>query len=68
MHRIVALPNKARRTNRYVGMSSELASPPCYDAYFDARQEGYAGLGIEASKLQRNSGGNFVYPQTAGFT
>lgn len=51
MHRIVALPNKARRTNRYIGMSSEFASPPNYEEYFDARQEGYARLGADALEI-----------------
>lgn len=51
MHRIVALPNKARRTNRYVGMTTEFASPPYYEDYFDARQEGYARLGSEALEI-----------------
>tara|TARA_R100000306_G_C4377363_1_gene142545 strand:+ start:467 stop:1093 length:627 start_codon:yes stop_codon:yes gene_type:complete len=51
MHRIVALPNKARRTNRYIGMSSEFASPPYYEDYFDARQEGYARLGADALEI-----------------
>ncbi|SEK94858.1 hypothetical protein SAMN05444413_104245 [Roseivivax marinus] len=51
VHRIVALPNKARRTNRYIGMSVEGASPPYYEDYFDARQEGYARLGAEALEI-----------------
>lgn len=51
MHRLVALPNKARRTNRYVGMSHEFASPPYYEDFFDARQEGYARLGAEALEI-----------------
>ncbi|WP_322866057.1 hypothetical protein U5922_007530 [Aquicoccus sp. G2-2] len=51
MHRIVALPNKARRTNRYIGMSTEFASPPYYEDYFHARQEGYARLGADALEI-----------------
>lgn len=51
VHRIVALPNKARRTNRYISSSSDFAFPPDYDAYFDARQEGYARLGAEALEI-----------------
>lgn len=51
MHRIVALPNKARRTNRYIGLSTEFASPPYYEDYFDARQEGYARLGADALEI-----------------
>lgn len=60
VHRIVALPNRARRTNRYIGLSTEFASPPYYEDYFDARQEGYARLGVEAlhiaSELRRQFG------------
>jgi hypothetical protein len=51
MHRIVALPNKARRTNRYIGISTDFASPPYYEDYFDARQEGYARLGADALEI-----------------
>ncbi len=51
MHRIVALPNKARRTNRYIGMSTEFASPPNFEDCFDARQEGYARLGADALEI-----------------
>jgi hypothetical protein len=51
MHRIVALPNTARRTNRYIGSSTEFAFPPNYDDYFEARQEGYARLGAEALEI-----------------
>ncbi len=51
VHRAVALPNKARRTNRYIGASFEFASLPYYEDYFDARQEGYARLGAEALEI-----------------
>ena len=48
MHRILALPSMARSTNRYISVASEHAYPPDYDEYFEARQEGYAKLGVEA--------------------
>jgi len=51
MHRILALPNKARSTNRYIHQSTEFASPPNYDDLFEARQEGYARLGVDALSI-----------------
>ena len=51
MHRILALPNKARQTNRYIHESTEYSSPPYFEDYFDARQEGYARLGAEALNI-----------------
>lgn len=51
MHRILALPNKARSTNRYVSASGENAFPPYYEEVFEPRMEGYAKLGIEALQL-----------------
>lgn len=53
MHRTLSLPNKARHTNRYIQVSSEFASPPDYDEYFDARQEGYAKLGLDALEIAK---------------
>ncbi|WP_420863484.1 hypothetical protein [Algirhabdus cladophorae] len=51
MHRILALPNKARSTNRYVSASAENAFPPEFEEFFEPRQEGYAKLGLEALLL-----------------
>ena len=51
MHRTLALPNMARSTDRHVSVSSDFASPPYYDEYFKARQEGYARLGLEALEI-----------------
>lgn len=51
MHRTLALPNKARSTNRYISASSEHACPPDYADFFRARQEGYAQLGLDALKI-----------------
>jgi hypothetical protein len=48
MHRILALPNKARSTDRYVSGSAEHAFPPDYEEFFEPRREGYARLGVEA--------------------
>ncbi len=60
MHRILALPNKARSTNRYISASSEHAFPPIYEDYFETRQEGYARVGLDAldivDELRRQHG------------
>jgi len=48
MHRILALPNKARSTDRYVSACAEHVSPPDYSEAFEPRQQGYAQLGVEA--------------------
>lgn len=48
MHRILALSNKARSTDRYVSASAENAFMPYYEEFFEPRQEGYAQLGLEA--------------------
>ena len=51
MHRILALPNKARSTDRYVYASAENAFPPEYEEFFEPRQEGYAKLGLDALNI-----------------
>lgn len=51
MHRILGLPNKARRTDRYIDENSEHSFPPFYSEMFEARQLGYAELGIEALQI-----------------
>lgn len=51
MYRILALQNHARETDRYIVASGEHAFPPDYEEVFEARQEGYANLGLEAIAL-----------------
>lgn len=51
MYRILALPNHARETDGYIIASGEHACPPDYEEVFEARQEGYAELGLEAIEL-----------------
>jgi hypothetical protein len=51
MHRALALPNMARSTDRHVAVAGDFASPPDYDEFFEARQEGYARLGLEALEI-----------------
>ncbi len=48
MHRVLALPNMARSTDRHIDIAAEHAFPPYYEEAFEARQKGYAHLGIEA--------------------
>lgn len=51
MHRALALPNKARSTNRAISAASEHAFPPDYEEVFSARQKGYALLGLDALEV-----------------
>lgn len=48
MYRTLTLPNTARETDRYIRGSAELSCSPDYEELFEARQEGYARLGLEA--------------------
>jgi hypothetical protein len=51
MHRILALPNKARSTDRHISKAGENAFPPDYDEFFRLRQHGYAQLGLDALEI-----------------
>lgn len=51
MHRVLALPNKARSTDRYIATVWEFAWPPEYREFFEPLQEGYARLGLEALEI-----------------
>lgn len=53
MHRVLALPNMARSTDRHIQAAAEHAFPPRYEEAFEARQKGYAHLGIEASEISK---------------
>jgi hypothetical protein len=64
MYRILSLPNTARETDRYIIASAEHSYPPDFDELFDARQEGYAHLGLEAVKLVRELRKEFGLPET----
>ena len=54
MHRILALPNTARSTNRHISGAWEHSSPPHHDLMFAIRHEGYARLGLEALEIAEN--------------
>ena len=62
MYRILALPNTARETDRYISHSDEISFPPDYDELFSARQEGYAHLGLEALNLVSDLRKEFDFP------
>jgi len=51
LSRILMLPNAARGTGRDIAGLSEHSFPPDYCEAFEARQEGYANLGLEALEL-----------------
>lgn len=62
MYRILALPNNARDTDRYITSCSEYSFPPDYAEFFAARKEGYAHLGLEALKLIDDLRKEFDFP------
>jgi hypothetical protein len=48
MHKTLALPNKARSTNGYIAACDEHDGPPFFSDVFEARQNGYALLALDA--------------------
>ena len=62
MYRVLTLPNTARETDRYIHASSEISFPPDYDEFFEARQEGYASLGLEALAIVKELRNEFSLP------
>ncbi|OEJ66577.1 hypothetical protein [Magnetovibrio blakemorei] len=49
MYRILTLPNSVRNTDSHIQWASdEEAWPPYYEEVYEARQKGYAKLGLEA--------------------
>lgn len=65
MYRVLALPNLAVRTERFISAASEHASPPDYDEFFRARWEGYADLGLEALGIANELRRQFKLPLTS---
>ncbi|OOY31614.1 hypothetical protein BMI88_11090 [Thioclava sp. F36-6] len=62
MFGVLALPNSARLTNRHIeGVAEYVASYPDYQEFFEARQEGYARLGIEALTLAESLAAAFKF-------
>lgn len=62
MYRILALPNTARDTDRFISHEADNSFPPDYGEFFSARQEGYAHLGLEALKLVAELRKEFNFP------
>ena len=50
-YRALTLPNSARDYDRHISFAAEHASPPDFEEVFEARQEGYALLGLEAIEI-----------------
>ena len=50
-YRILVLPSRLDRANRYIRGAADFSDPPDFEEYFDARQTAYARLGMEASNL-----------------
>jgi hypothetical protein len=65
MYRILSLPNTSRETDRYISASAEHSFPPDYDEVFNARQEGYAHLGLEAVDLVSELRKEFGLPEAS---
>ena len=65
MYRILALPNSSRETDRYISASAENAFPPDYGEVFNARQEGYAHLGLAAVDLVSELRNEFDLPKAS---
>lgn len=65
MYRILSLPNTARETDRYISASAEHSFPPDYAEVFNARQEGYAYLGLEAVDLVSELRKEFGLPKAS---
>lgn len=64
LYRILMLPNTARETDRYISYSSEHSGPPGYEEVFEARQEGYANLALEALALTEELRREYGLPKT----
>ncbi|KHS45834.1 hypothetical protein [Novosphingobium subterraneum] len=65
MYRILALPNMALGTERFILAVSEHSFPPGYDELFQARWEGYADLGLEALSIVDALRRKFNLPQSS---
>lgn len=63
MYRVLALPNLAAQTERIICAANEHAYPPDFEEFFEARQEGYADLGLEALELAKALQQKFKLPK-----
>ena len=62
MYRALALPNRLTQVNRFVDYWGRTPSFPYLSEYFEARQEGYSELGLEALALADEFRGHFGIP------
>lgn len=62
MYRALALPNRLKQANRYVKFWGQNASLPHMDEYFEARQESYSELGLDALELAKDFRKKFGIP------
>lgn len=65
MYRVLALPNLAVKTERFISDASEHSYPPDYGEFFRARWEGYADLGLEAVSIATALRRQFNLPLTS---
>lgn len=65
MYRVLALPNLAVRTERFISDVNEYAHPPDYGEFFHARWQGYADLGLEALSIATALRRQFNLPLTS---
>lgn len=64
MYRILTFPNSARGENRRIQwVCDEDAWPPYYEEVFEARQKGYAKLGLEAVEIVEELRRQFKLPE-----
>jgi hypothetical protein len=64
MYRILTLPNSVRHTDSHIEWASdEEASPPYYEEVYEARQKGYAKLGLEAIAIIDHLRANYNLPE-----
>jgi len=64
MYRALMLKNAAIHADRYIAASAEYSVPPRHEVLFEARQCGYAKLGLEALAIIRELQGEYCLPPT----
>lgn len=65
MYRVLALPNLALGTERFICSEAEHSTPPDYSEEFWARWEGYADLGLEAASIASTLRSQFTLPESS---
>jgi hypothetical protein len=62
-YKILSLSSLARDTDRFIDASAEHAFPPDYQEFFDARQIGYAKIGLEVFSVMSKLRDKYSLPQ-----